>query len=105
MGAGAFHSPDEHHLTPKAALLIGNQTPVILEGMTQADVARLLELPLPERYELAQTLWGSIEAEWDALPVTAAERILLDQSIEAYFRDPDEGTLWTEVKAELFRGL
>ena len=105
MGAGAFHSPDEHHLTPKAALLIGNQTPVILEGMTQADVARLLELPLPERYELAQTLWGSIEAEWDALPVTEDERKLLDQSLEAYRRDPEEGVPWPEAKAELLRGL
>ena len=73
--------------------------------MTKADVDKLLELPLPERFELAQVLWGSIETEWDSLPVTDRERRLLDESLDAYYRDPDAGTPWPEAKAELLRGL
>ena len=73
--------------------------------MTKADVAKLLELPLPERFELAQTLWGSIETEWSSLPVTDHERRLLDESLEAYDRDPDAGIPWPEAKAELLREL
>lgn len=73
--------------------------------MTRAEVDTLLELPLSERFELAQTLWGSIEAEWDAIRVTDTERRLLDESLEAYYQDPEAGTPWREAKAELLRGL
>ncbi len=73
--------------------------------MTRTEVDRLLQLPLPERLELAQTLWGSVETEWDSLPVSEHERTLLDESLEAYYRDPDAGTPWPEVKAELLKGL
>lgn len=73
--------------------------------MTRTEVNKLLDLPLPERFELAQALWGSIENEWDSLPVTDRERRLLDDSLEAYYRDPDAGTPWPEAKAELLRGL
>ncbi len=73
--------------------------------MTRAEVDRLLELPLPERFELAQALWGSIETEWDSLPVTDHERRLLDQSLESYYQDPGAGTPWPEAKTELLRGL
>ena len=74
-------------------------------NMTRAEVDKLLELPLPERFELAQALWGSIETEWDSRPVTDRERRLLDESLEAYYRDPDAGTPWPEAKAELLREL
>ncbi len=73
--------------------------------MTRAEVNRLLELPLPKRFELAQALWGSIEAEWESLPVTESERRLLDESLEAYYQDPEAGIPWPEAKAELLRGL
>ena len=73
--------------------------------MTRTEVAKLLELPFPERYELAQTLWSSVEAEWESLPVTSSERKLLDESLEAYYQDPEAGTPWPEAKAELLRGL
>ncbi len=73
--------------------------------MTKADVNKLLELPLPERFELAQVLWGSIETEWDSLPVTDHERRLLDESLDAGYRDPSAGTPWPEAKAELLREL
>lgn len=73
--------------------------------MTRAEVDKLLELPLQERFELATALWGSVETEWDSLPVTDSERRLLDESLEAYYRDPDAGTPWPEAKAELLRNL
>ena len=75
------------------------------ELMTRAEVDKILELPLPERFELARVLWGSVEAEWDSLPVTDHERQLLDESLEAYYRDPEAGTPWPEAKAELLRQL
>ncbi len=73
--------------------------------MTRAEVNKLLGLPLPERFELAQALWGSIETEWETLPITESERRLLDESLQAYYRDPGAGTPWPEAKAELLRGL
>ncbi len=73
--------------------------------MTRAEVDKLLDLPLQERFELAKTLWGSIETEWSSLPVTDSERRLLDESLEAYYRDPGAGTPWPEAKAELLQDL
>lgn len=73
--------------------------------MTRTEVNKLLELPLADRFELAQALWGSIETEWDSLPVTDRERRLLDESLESYYRDPGAGTPWPEAKAELLRSL
>jgi putative addiction module component (TIGR02574 family) len=58
--------------------------------MTRAQVNQLLELPLPERYELTQILWNSLEPEWSSLEVTDRERVLLDESIESHAKDPDD---------------
>lgn len=69
------------------------------------EVEKLLALPLAERYELAQLLWGSVEAEQDSLRITETERQLLDESLEAYRKDPDGGTPWPEVKAKLLTRL
>ena len=73
--------------------------------MTRAEVDKLLQLPASDRFELAQVLWGSVEDEWATLPLTDRERSLLDESLEAYYRDPDAGTPWPEAKAELLREL
>ncbi len=73
--------------------------------MTRAEVDKILALPLPERFELASALWGSVEAEWESLPVSDGERKLLDESLEAYDRDPEAGTPWPEAKADLLRQL
>ncbi len=64
--------------------------------MTKADVEKLLELPAPERADLAALLWESVEHETFA---TDEERDLIDQRLEQVER---EGTIpWEQVRAEL----
>ncbi len=58
-------------------------------------------LSVPERVKLVQAIWDSIEAVPEAVPVTEAEREELDRRLDAYYRDPDAGSPWSEVKARL----
>ncbi len=73
--------------------------------MSKPEGTELRELPVPDRLQLAQAQWGSLENEWASLPVTDRERRLLDESLRAYYQDPDAGTPWPEAKAELLKSL
>ena len=48
----------------------------------------VLSLSVPERVRLVQAIWDSVEAEPEAIPLTAAERQELDRRWEAYQREP-----------------
>ena len=61
----------------------------------------VLSLSVPKRVRLVQAIWDSVEAESEAIPLTAAERQELDRRWEAYQREPEAGFTWAEVKAEL----
>lgn len=60
----------------------------------------IFELPLEERLLLIERLWDSIDPE--QLPLPDSHRRALDQSLADYRRDPEEGSSWSEVRAELF---
>jgi putative addiction module component (TIGR02574 family) len=69
--------------------------------MTKEEIQKLLELPAEERLELAQALWQSLEADVGALPVTEAQRAVLDERLEAFLAQPNDVLTWSEVKAKL----
>jgi putative addiction module component (TIGR02574 family) len=56
------------------------------------------ELPVPQRLELIEELWDSIVENEQALPVTDAERKMLDEAIEEHRRDPNSARPWDEVR-------
>ena len=70
-----------------------------------AMYAQLKELPLDERIKLVEDLWDSIAAEQDALPLTAAQRALLDERLEEFARDGDLGDPAFEVLERLRKRL
>ena len=69
--------------------------------MTPIKMSDVLSLSVPERIRLVQAIWDSVEAEPEAVPLTAAERRELDRRWQAYQREPKTGFTWAEVKAEL----
>ena len=51
----------------------------------------LRDLPLDERLKLVEDLWDSIAAEEHNLPLTEAQRRLLDERLDEYELDGDPG--------------
>ena len=66
-------------------------------------VQQALTLPEHERFELAHTLWASIEkpdAYQEAHPLPEWQRQLLDERLEA--SADEEGETWEEVRTEIW---
>lgn len=69
--------------------------------MTREEVQKLLDLPVEERFELAETLWDSLHE----LPVTDWQREILDERLADLQRNPQGSRSWEEVKARLKQRL
>ena len=72
--------------------------------MSKADIlAELPKLTPAERQEVRLNLARIDGAEWlDAdVPLTDAEKALLDARLAAYEKDPDAGSSWEEVEARI----
>jgi len=64
----------------------------------------LLTLDVATRLELIEALWGSIAddpASAVQLPLTAAERELLDQRLREHREDPTAARPWAEARAAI----
>ena len=61
------------------------------------------ELTIPERLQLVEDIWDSIAADADAeaLPLTEAERILLDERLDERDVQPDAALPWSDVRARI----
>ena len=75
-------------------------------GSAVATISRaeLLKLDIAQRLALIEELWESIinEANVGAtLPLSAADRELLDQRLREDDEDPDAAIPWSEAKARL----
>jgi putative addiction module component (TIGR02574 family) len=69
--------------------------------MKPVRLSDVLEMPVSERLELVGDIWDSIAQVPDKLELTAAQRAELDCRLEAYRRDPNAGSPWSEVKARI----
>ena len=70
----------------------------------QELVAEILSLPVHERIELAETIWASISALPDALPLTDWQKDELDRRLAEMEADPHGGLTMQEVLAAIRRG-
>ena len=66
-------------------------------------IAKVVSLSPAERLELIGAVWDSLSP--DDLPVTDAERALLDSRIADMECNPDDQSPWPDVKARLERLL
>jgi putative addiction module component, TIGR02574 family len=66
-------------------------------------MARVLSLKPADRLELIGALWDSLSP--NDLPVTEAERALLDARLADMESNPDDQSPWPEVKTRLERLL
>jgi putative addiction module component (TIGR02574 family) len=69
----------------------------------QSLIAKVVSLSPAERLELIGAVWDSLSP--DDLPVTDAERALLDSRIADMERNPEDQSSWPDVKTRLERLL
>jgi putative addiction module component (TIGR02574 family) len=65
----------------------------------QSLLAKVVSLSPADRLELIGAVWDSLSP--DDLPVTEAEKALLDARLADMERNPDDESPWPEVKARL----
>lgn len=65
------------------------------------NIATLRELTVAQRLDLVEELWDSIAADQGALPLTDAQRAVLDQRLDAYELDGNPGRPADEVIADI----
>jgi putative addiction module component (TIGR02574 family) len=70
--------------------------------MSRVSLSEVLELEVAERIRLAQAIWDSIAEVPDAVPLSDADRAEIDRRLDAYYREPDLGKPWAEVRERLF---
>ncbi len=62
-------------------------------------------LNVEERLELIQSLWESLVVDPSNIPVTDAQKQLLDERLDAIEAGDDAGSPWEEVKARILKRL
>ncbi len=72
-----------------------------MHALPQPQLRKILALPVRERLRLVEAIWESLDREPEAPPLTASQRRLLDQRLDAFLANPDDLLTWDEVKAGL----
>ena len=65
--------------------------------MKQITATDTLTLSIPERIQLVEDIWDTIATEPEAIELTAEEKKIIDERLEAYHRNPDLGSPWEDV--------
>ncbi|HWF60379.1 MAG TPA: addiction module protein [Nitrospira sp.] len=69
--------------------------------MSPLALKEILKLSVSERVQLAEDIWDSIAADPESLPVTDAQKRVLDIRREAHSNDPGSTRSWEEIRADL----
>lgn len=64
-------------------------------------VSDAMELSVAERIELVEDIWDSIAEAPEKVELTDIQKAALDERLEAYHRNPDEGSPWETVKKRI----
>jgi putative addiction module component (TIGR02574 family) len=70
--------------------------------MKQSELAEVLRLPIAERIRLVEAIWDSITEVPNEVGLTDEQKAELDRRLEAFEKNPDEGSTWSEVRARLW---
>ncbi|MCX5855598.1 MAG: addiction module protein [Deltaproteobacteria bacterium] len=62
--------------------------------MKSSSITGYVKLSVPERIQLVEDIWDSIAAAPEGLSLTNEQQAELDRRLEAYHRNPEEGSPW-----------
>ena len=72
--------------------------------MKPITLDEILQLPLPERIRIVETIWDSIADTPEALELSDEQKAELDRRLENLEKNSDAGSSWTEVRDRIWRG-
>lgn len=56
-----------------------------------------LALSIPERIQLVEDIWDTIAVHADAIELSAEEKRIVDERLDAFHKNPAAGSPWEEV--------
>ena len=62
------------------------------------NVSDALNLSVAERIEIVEDIWDNIAEIPEKIELTDAQKVLLDERLKAYHRNPNEGFPWEVAK-------
>ncbi|MBI5236076.1 MAG: addiction module protein [Deltaproteobacteria bacterium] len=65
--------------------------------MKRITATDALILSIPERIQLVEDIWDTIANEPESIELTAEEKKIIDERLEAYHKNPDLGSPWEDV--------
>lgn len=65
--------------------------------MKQITATDALILSIPERIQLVEDIWDTIANEPESVELTAEEKKIIDERLEAYHKNPGLGSPWEDV--------
>jgi putative addiction module component (TIGR02574 family) len=69
--------------------------------MVKIDMEAIKRLSIPERVQLVQDIWNTLQPTVEQLPLTEEQKAVVDRRLEEHRRDPSSAVPWEEVKARL----
>ena len=69
-----------------------------MNTLTKAD---FLSLSVPERIILVEDIWDSVSEVPDAVVLTEEQKSELDRRLDAYHKNPSEGSPWSDLRARI----
>jgi putative addiction module component (TIGR02574 family) len=69
--------------------------------MNKFSAADVLELPVSDRLQLVEDIWNSIAEVPEKLELTAEDKRLIDERLQAREQNPDAGSLWEDAYARI----
>ncbi len=66
-------------------------------------LTQVAELSLDERIVLVQEIWDRIAEDRQSLPLTEAQRAVLNQRLEAHKSNPEQVVAWEKIKSKYRR--
>jgi len=70
----------------------------IMSALVKADV---LGLSIPERIQLVEDIWDTITEVPEEIGLSEEQKAELDQRLDAYHRNPGEGSPWDVVRERI----
>ena len=69
-----------------------------MSTLVKSDV---LSLSVAERIQLVEDIWDTIAEVPEELLLSEAQKAEIDRRLDAYHRNPDQGSPWPEVKERI----
>ncbi len=84
-------------MSKKSELNNGEKTKLNTSRTRHITAADALTISIPERIQIVEEIGDTIASKTEAIELTEEEKKIIDERIEAYYREPDLGSSREEV--------